>query len=199
MFTPEKFPISNSHWKETEDLSLFDAALLSFGVDPLSVREHCELRELQADETEFPAGMTLRLRALQSAVRTGKIALTVQHFAESDTYDVHDSRIAKESFLTWCNGKGLNLHNLSPVNHLPPAKWPWGNHDTPALMALLDAAKQWWSTYDPADFSTAPRNKEVESWLISEKGQPKRIAEAMATILRAEGVRTGPRPKKLSE
>jgi len=39
--------------------------------------------------------------------------------------------------------------------------WPWGDHETKFLRKLTDAAHEWWSTYDPENMSTTPKNKEV--------------------------------------
>jgi hypothetical protein len=71
--------------------------------------------------------------------------------------------------------------------------WPWGTHETGRLRLLAEAAKQFWSTYDPADSTTAPINEHVIAWLMKERGLTKRAAEAMATILRADGLPPGPR------
>lgn len=68
-------------------------------------------------------------------------------------------------------------------------------YGTKLLELLLDGAKQWWSSYDPADSSTAPKSADVTSWFV-EKGAPQRVAEVMAQILRADGLPTGPRGSK---
>jgi hypothetical protein len=70
--------------------------------------------------------------------------------------------------------------------------WPWGDYETKLLVALADAAHQWWSTYDPPN-TPAPTNEEVSDWLCAERKISRRLADAMATILRADGVPTGPR------
>ena len=71
-------------------------------------------------------------------------------------------------------------------------KWPWGDHETELLRKLAAAAHEFWSTYDPEQSSTAPKNEDVTVWLKS-KGVSKRVAEVMAQILRADGLPTGPR------
>lgn len=72
--------------------------------------------------------------------------------------------------------------------------YPWGEHNTRLLQSLSDVATALWSRYDPSDPSTAPTNEQVEEWLIA-RDVPKRIAEAMATILRADGLRMGRRKR----
>lgn len=72
-------------------------------------------------------------------------------------------------------------------------RWPWGNHHTNLLGHLEAAAKQWWTYYDPADATTAPTNKVVSEWLIKERKLKKRPAEYIASMLRPDGLPTGPR------
>lgn len=73
------------------------------------------------------------------------------------------------------------------------AKWPWGPHETEALRHLEAAARKWWSHYDPDDSTTAPTNERVIEWLKEERGLSKNLAESIASILRADGLPSGPR------
>lgn len=77
---------------------------------------------------------------------------------------------------------------LRPGNH----QWPWGSHTTKDLDLLARAADKFWKHYTPSDKSTAPRNEEVRDWLIAQ-GMAKRTAEVVASLLRADGLPTGPR------
>lgn len=70
--------------------------------------------------------------------------------------------------------------------------WPWGPHSTNLLRHLAGAARRFWANFDPSDISTAPTNEQVATWLQA-KGVSQRNADAMATILRADGLPTGPR------
>lgn len=76
-------------------------------------------------------------------------------------------------------------------------RWPWGDHETEYLRLLGQAASRFWKLYDPADATTAPTNEQVENWLKKQtvNGRPvsANVARAMATILRADGLPTGPR------
>ena len=74
----------------------------------------------------------------------------------------------------------------------PATRWPWGDYETTLLRKLADAAEKFWKLYDPSDASTAPTNNDVKKWLIGQ-GVAERNAQVMATILRAEGLQTGPR------
>ena len=71
-------------------------------------------------------------------------------------------------------------------------KWPWGNYETELLRKLAAAAERFWKLYDQADPTTAPTNQAVIKWLESQ-GVAGRNAQVMATILRADGLPTGPR------
>ena len=70
--------------------------------------------------------------------------------------------------------------------------WPWGDYETELLRKLAEAAERFWVRYDPADNTTAPTNSQVVEWLKG-RGVAERTAEIMATILRADGLPTGPR------
>lgn len=71
--------------------------------------------------------------------------------------------------------------------------WPWGNHHTKALGHMEAAAKHWWVNHDPRDSGTAPRNQDVIDWLINERGATEALAKSIASILRLDGLPSGPR------
>jgi hypothetical protein len=70
----------------------------------------------------------------------------------------------------------------------------WPNHDTPRLVALRDAAVQFWSTYEEG-VTSPPTSKEVAAWLVQKHGVSLQMAEAMAAILRPQGLPPGPLSK----
>jgi hypothetical protein len=71
--------------------------------------------------------------------------------------------------------------------------WPWGRHHTEYLGHLDAAARKWWHSYEPSDPSTAPTNEIVADWLRNERGISKEKARAIASMLRPDGLPTGPR------
>jgi hypothetical protein len=72
--------------------------------------------------------------------------------------------------------------------------WPWGAHHTELLGHLDAAAQKFWVHYDPANAkATAPKNDTVVNWLETERRVSHTVAVAMATILRIDGLPTGPR------
>jgi hypothetical protein len=83
-------------------------------------------------------------------------------------------------------------HGVSKPASEGTASWPWGTHETVLLRKLRAAAERFWVNYDPGDATTAPTNAQVIAWLKSQ-GVAERTAEVMATILRIDGLPTGPR------
>ena len=74
-----------------------------------------------------------------------------------------------------------------------PGCWPWGNHQTELLGHLEEAAREFWTGYDPQNAkATAPKNDTVISWL-KERKVSDQMARAIATMLRADDLPTGPR------
>ena len=84
-----------------------------------------------------------------------------------------------------------SLPNLTNKNS--PTKWPWGKHETKLLQHLEAAANRFWVNYDSTDPSSAPINQDVSTWLQTHRAVSKSMADSMATILRADGLKTGPR------
>lgn len=110
---------------------------------------------------------------------------------------LEESEIDLTVFASWANATGLAFPEgfaWQPAMNLDTANWPWGRYETNSLRKLAQAADRFWKNYDPADPSTAPTNAQVAKWLIGEKVTP-RIAEAIASILRADGLQTGRRSK----
>lgn len=73
------------------------------------------------------------------------------------------------------------------------SRWPWGNHHTELLGHLEAAALRHWVNHDPDDATTAPTNKDVAEWLVSERNVSQKMAESIASMLRPDGLPTGPR------
>lgn len=73
-----------------------------------------------------------------------------------------------------------------------PTGWPWGGHETELLRHLAAAANRYWRNFDPVDPTTAPTSDVVEKFLV-DRGVGARVAAVMAQILRADGLKPGPR------
>jgi hypothetical protein len=102
--------------------------------------------------------------------------------------DLRESTVATSDLLEWLD----TLAQPKRAPHETP-RWPWGSHETELLRKLAEAAEKFWKLYDPADNTTAPTNEQVAEWLVTQGGVSKRNAEVMASILRADGLPTGPR------
>ena len=76
---------------------------------------------------------------------------------------------------------------------VPAHRWPWGGHHTEYLGHLEAAARKWWALYDPSDSTTAPTNEMVSDWLQSDRNLSRERARAIASMLRPDGLPTGPR------
>lgn len=75
-------------------------------------------------------------------------------------------------------------------NHI----WPWGNHSTQMLEHLAAAAQRYYgANYDPNDGTTAPTNAAVSEWLHTKRKVSKSMADSIASMLRPDGLPTGPR------
>lgn len=76
----------------------------------------------------------------------------------------------------------------------PLTKWPWGDYETTLLKHLAAAAREYWTSYVPG--GPAPKKDEVVAWL---KQAPRSVSDrsalAIDTILRAENLPPGPRPR----
>lgn len=72
-------------------------------------------------------------------------------------------------------------------------RWPWGDHHTEALGHLEAAATRFWSGFDASDMSTANTNAQVSEWLQTERRVSKTMADSIASMLRLDGLPTGPR------
>lgn len=84
---------------------------------------------------------------------------------------------------------------FNSTNSLPAkaGRWPWGVHHTSMLGHLEAAARRFWVDYDPTDQTTAVTNAHIIDWLSTERKVSKKMAEAIATMLRVDGLPTGPR------
>lgn len=83
--------------------------------------------------------------------------------------------------------------NSIEKNRIQNFRWPWGEHHTETLGHLEAAARKYWVLYDPSDISTAPTNEMVIEWLQSDRGISREKARSIASMLRPDGLPTGPR------
>ena len=89
----------------------------------------------------------------------------------------------------------VQCQNSTPIEkNLKSERWPWGNHHTELLGHLEAAARRYWGpNYIPADATTATINATVSGWLQTERKVSKTMADSIASMLRPDGLPTGPR------
>jgi hypothetical protein len=105
---------------------------------------------------------------------------------------------SRESIGNWL--RAIGMKSAYQFRRGPPVaiqtatgRWPWGDHHTDLLGHLEAAANRFWTGYDPSDTTTANTNATVSEWLQKERKVSKTMAEAIASILRPDGLPTGPR------
>jgi hypothetical protein len=171
-------------WRAVPDITKWEAVALSLDADPRSVSDVTQ---------EFES----RLLVLQ---RSHDLIQTARRWEPNGTPMVRTSE-----FAAWALSTGWKIPpELAVLGEATPAmeqtstdrRWPWGDHNTKLLEHLAAAAEHFWKRYDADDPTTAPTNDDVKSWLM-ERDVGERVAEIMAQILRADGLKPG-RRKELS-
>lgn len=108
---------------------------------------------------------------------------------------LENSEVGLTAFAAWAAQTGIPLpagFPWRPGRSNGPLGQPWEQHDTKLLRILAAAADRFWKNYDPKDRTSAPTNEQVVTWLEAQ-GVTTRIANAMATILRADDLPSGRR------
>lgn len=105
------------------------------------------------------------------------------------------SRHAIADWLSAIHLKSIYQFKLgqSSIDSEVKGRWPWGDHHTEMLGHLEAAARRYWVSYVPTDATTAPINKDVSEWLMKERKVSQKMADAIASMLRTDGLPTGPR------
>ncbi len=107
-------------------------------------------------------------------------------------------RFSREEVSRWLTAIGMkSVYQFDRIQPQPieqaSGRWPWGDHHTELLGHLEATARRYWQNYDPTDATTAPTNKDVAEWLVNERKLSQKTAESIASMLRPDGLPTGPR------
>lgn len=178
-------------WKIAKQARLWHAVALACDLDP-SNYQLFNAPQLAPMMKAPPRQFEDLLIMAKGAIGAGGIL----KLASKSDEGLEESEVKLSNFATW----------LKSISHQPPPQflwqpeaitfsnmdWPWGRHETALLQKLAAAAHRFWKNYDPSDTTTAPTNQQVIDWLKGQ-GVAERTAEVMATILRADGLPTGPR------
>jgi hypothetical protein len=205
----DKYPPDPVFWSREDEWELHDAALLLCHLEPrsglglhfrklLQGSPDGEGAFIRADQILDDQERALLARA-RDIVRRAVVAGRKRKLALAHDRREGKAAVEPREFLIWAEDKGDPI----PAGFRPLAtdprdarRWPWGDHTTPLLEALAQAARAFWSTYDPSEPTTASTNQEVARWLVDEHNVAQRTADVMAKLLRPEGLPAG-RPRKV--
>jgi len=176
-----------------------DTALKLSGVYDLPMIGAEEI-QIENAYQEATGGPTVELVRLAGAfVQQG--GRTYQILERWPSNDHHERRNEGKSYLhlDWffpsqeLPGGSVIVVRTDALRQLEPTQSnSWGNHDTELLRHMRAAAAKFWVNYDPNQPDTAPTNEQVKKFLI-ERRVTDRMASAIASILRADGLPPGPR------
>ncbi len=178
-------------WKSIEKVRLWQAVALICNLDPNQYTQF-DLPYLSRPFFDPPPHNFEELLILaKSAVGSGPLKLS-----SISEQGLDESEINLSSFGAWAKSVGYKIPSEFPwheeefrtMNH----EWPWGSYETELLRKLAAAANRFWKLYDPSDPTTAPTSEDVTDWLMKQ-GVAERNARVMATILRSDNLRPGPR------
>lgn len=138
-------------------------------------------------------------------VNDGRQCYFYQWVTDDGLSDFNTQRFARKAVVDWLTAiDQVSIYAFDGAKATMPvnaqsnqtARWPWGDHHTELLGHLEAAARRYWMNYDPTDVTTAPLSTAVSDWLCNDERKVSRtMADAIAQLLRVDGLRTGPRSK----
>jgi len=210
-----------SNWKLMDDFTALEAVALVTGEDPSKVvasqvignpvyqrMEFCYLArkkwllwdgEDQDEWKKLGVATEAQLLESQDMLRqscNGGAGLVKWQMSKTQS-DFIVQRFCRKELSRWL--KANNVESRYQFDRVEVTKagakgtvWPWGSHHTELLGVLEAAANQFWVGYDPKHPKTAPKNETVIAWLL-ERGISASMANAIATMLRHNDLKSGPR------
>lgn len=178
-------------WKYAKQVRLWQAVALACDLDPSNFQLF-NAPQLARMMKHPPREFEELLAMAKSCIGASGILKPISKSEDG----LDESEVKLSNFAAW----------LKSIEHQPPTEfhwqseaitfrnmdWPWGRYETDLLRKLAEAAHKFWNNFDPSDPTTAPTNQQVIDWLKGQ-GVSDRTAEIMATLLRADGLPTGPR------
>jgi len=176
-------------WKLIPKAQLWMVVALSCDIEPDT--------EIPLKEEAWEDQLRVDLKEYRRRLKIAKAHLDEKSLISGVTESEQGVTVKLCDFAEWAGRLKLSLPEEFPRDPLPVRsdKWPWGDHQTKLLGDLAKAGLRWWQNYDPDENDTAPTNKQVAKWLEEKCHVSRRISESMASILRADGLPTGPRSK----
>lgn len=166
--------------------------------------------QLQNGSVNAQKALTL---GIHQDISRGKLRSVIQRIPWIIESNVTEPHVCAQDFAAWLTARGMEpsplvaewieetsgaTHQAKPQEEkplgttAPTGRWPWGNHHTEALGHLEAAALRFWVNHDPADPGTLPTNDVVAEWLQNErKVSSKKLAYAIASMLRLDGIKPG--------
>jgi hypothetical protein len=179
-------------WKLVKSIKLWHAVALACDLDPNQFTVFNEPKLNRMFNNKPPGQFEDLLSMAKNNLGGGSILKPLKFSVDG----IEESEISPSVFGAWVKDLNYPLPVEFPwqdeVVRPLGREWPWGRHETKLLVHLAEAASKFWRNYDPTDATTAPTNVEVSKWLKS-RGVSGRTADIMASILRADGLATGPR------
>jgi hypothetical protein len=180
-------------WNRLTRCQLWQAAALACDIDPNIFKANSFMTKAHEDKplSPVPDSVHLLLDLAKSAV--GGAVLKVSRARD---VNLIQGEVDLSEFSAWLREIGhqtpIEFPWTPPKLGSGPYRWPWGDYETKDLRLLAQAADKFWKNYDPNDHSTAPTNEKVIEWLMKKK-MPKRTAQVVATLLRADDLPVGRR------
>lgn len=186
-------------WRHVPDVRIWEAVALSLNIEPAKIKHSKD--GWMADTHLFDEGEEFRDRIFIAGRNLGGSGKALNPTAIVMGSPA-DSSVSLPAFAQWAcsidwgipaelNAIGQSRGEESEKTKVTQ-QWPWGNYETELLRKLAAAVERFWVLYDPNDPTTAPTNQQVTEWLRTQ-GVADRNAEVIATILRVDGLPTGPR------
>jgi hypothetical protein len=167
-------PVRDTFWGAVEDLSLLDAALLSFNIEPSALGLHMDHTGEPVRLDELPEEFLPRIEVLRSAVRTGSLSPTAKNEDKLGRLDETKTRIKTSDFIAWCAGRCIP-HNIPNRQAAAPNSIPISGQA--AVSAILPQAVATASPAPPqSPYDPLPLNGIATMFLLVQ-GDAKRNGE----------------------
>lgn len=118
-YYPSHFPAQTGYWDQVDAFSIYDAALLMFGIDPTTFREYgesCRTVDDLIGSDEMPEGYSDRLALMKKAVACGSLKAAPLCKNNHNDIDYRKTLIKRADLITWCKTKDYGLPAIfSPV------------------------------------------------------------------------------------
>jgi hypothetical protein len=151
------------------------------------------------EQYTLPKLMSVKMEELYDSARLRKNIETFRDWLNNSRQaQFQNQKFSRKALAEWLRSiKMVSVYSFSGDNSkshsASSTRWPWGSYHTELLGHLEATALRFWVNYDPADATTAETNATVSEWLQAERKVSKTMADAIASILRPDGLPTGPR------